>query len=253
MIAGLLLLIFMLPNLARAVNIRGYFPGDWVSYTKTRFVRSVDVGFYNVYFGTTGGILVYDMDMDEWKNPITRSDGLPDQNIEMIAVEPDDSRIYVRTPSGYYQYDYVFQEWSPSTDFPMELYSNDLNRVQNLQTYIPPLGYHLFSPNILQGPEMREYQIMAASETNSGDFWLGTWGQGVAKIENYGLDFEIKQYGLYNSDCRAIYRDDETMYFGGRATTESETLLQFGTVVMITGNITKLVLPTGFPPTISMI
>ena len=222
---SLLVIVLILPENSAAVNLRGYFPGDWVSYTKTRYVRTIDVGFSNVYFGTTEGILVYDMDRDEWKDPITRSDGLPDQNIEMIAVEPDDSKIYVRTPSGYYQYEYVFEEWSPLMQFPMELYSNDLSRVQNLQTYIPPIGYHLFAPNTLQGPELRDYQIVAASETRSGDFWLGTWGRGVAKIESYGLDFELDQYGLYNSDCRAIYRSGETMYFGGRATTESENAL----------------------------
>jgi len=217
-------MIILISTLA-AVNIRGYYPDDWVSYTKTRYVRTVAIGFYNVYFGTSQGILVYDMDNDKWLDPITKSSGLPDQNIEQIAAEPDDSRIYVRTPSGFYQYEFVFQEWTPITEFPYEYYSNDLNRIQNIHTYMPPFGYHIFSPNILRDSELRDYQIIAAAESQGGDFWLGTWGMGTAKIENYGLDLELKQYGLYNSDCRTLYHKDDLFYFGGRTDYEGENAL----------------------------
>jgi len=214
MLSFILILVFM--SNAYGVNLRGYYPEDWVSYTKTRFIRSISIGFYNIYFGTTRGVLRYDMNRNEWLDPLTKSDGLQDQNIERIAVDPDDSRLWVQTPSGIYMYETTFDEWSRVDLFPLEYYKDDIRRLGDFQKYIPPFGYHLFAPNILQDSELRDYQIITAVESKWGDIWLGTWGMGMGRIEQYDVSLELMNFGLYSDACHAMYRVEDVFYFGGR-------------------------------------
>ena len=47
-----LCLILLAPGQPHGQNTKGYFPEDWVSYTNTRFVTSVGLGWNDIYFGT---------------------------------------------------------------------------------------------------------------------------------------------------------------------------------------------------------
>jgi ligand-binding sensor domain-containing protein len=199
-----------------AIDSRGYYPEDWVSYTKTRFVRSIAIGFYNVYFGTTGGILRYDKEIDKWLDPITSSDGLPDQNIDKLAVDPEGTRVWALTPSGVYMFETAFEEWYPADEFPYEYYRNDLGQIRDFQRYIPPFGYHIMAPYSIQDDELREYQIVAAAEGKWGDIWIGTWGMGMGRIPRYGVDLKLMNFGLYSEDCRTMLKDGDKFYFAGR-------------------------------------
>jgi ligand-binding sensor domain-containing protein len=227
-ISGIVLFMMiavLLPSAGRAQNIRGYYPGDWVSYTNTRYIRTIAVGFDYVYFGTTEGILIYDMGFNEWKDPITRSDDLDDQDIRMIAVEPDDSRIYVSTASGAYMYETTFDQWSRIDAFPMHLMDDNLDLISNFQKYMPPAGFHALSPNILEGPFLRDFPVVTAAEDQENDIWIGTWGLGAGKIESYGIDLELLRYGLYTSNCHTMYRDGPLFYFGCRNDLGTENAL----------------------------
>lgn len=223
--AFLMLAAIILPAIANAQNSRGYYPGDWVSFTDTRYMRSIAVGFDYIYFGTTEGILVYDMGFNVWKAPITRSDGLEDQDINMIASEPDDSRLYVNTPSGSFMYETTFQEWSRIDAFPIHLMDDNINLISDFQKYIPPMGYHALSPNTLEGPNLRDFPVVTAAEDQENDIWIGTWGLGAGKIENYGIDLELYSFGPYTSNCHTMYRDGPLFYFGGRNDVGAENAL----------------------------
>ncbi|NIP43690.1 MAG: hypothetical protein GWO41_13005, partial [candidate division Zixibacteria bacterium] len=206
-------------------NTRGYYPEDWVSYTNMRFVRSVASGFNNVYFGTTEGIMVYDINFDEWLDPMTESDGLPDQNIRMLAVEPDDSRVYVNTSSGIYMYETTFKEWSQTDIFPSNLVDENLSLISNFQRYIPPVGYHAMSPNVIQDDELRDYPVVSAARGENGDIWLGTWGLGIGRIDSYGIEIDLMNYGLYTNSVHTMLKRGEKFYFGGRNQTGTDNAL----------------------------
>ena len=64
-----------------------YSPGDWVTYLNTRTITSISEGNLYVYFGTTNGIIQYDMIRREWANPINKSNGLSDDFIYAVAVD----------------------------------------------------------------------------------------------------------------------------------------------------------------------
>ena len=77
-----------------------YSPGDWVTYLNTRTITSISEGNLYVYFGTTNGIIQYDMIRREWANPINKSNGLSDDFIYAVAVDRPNGTVWLSTPSG---------------------------------------------------------------------------------------------------------------------------------------------------------
>lgn len=83
----------------RSTNER-YRPGDWVSYGVSRFVSSVAVGPEHAYFGTTSGILRYDVMRRQWLPPLTSSDGLEGNIVTVVAYDPNTSFLWCATDRG---------------------------------------------------------------------------------------------------------------------------------------------------------
>src|SRR5512136_716223 len=100
LIAIPLILFLTTTNLFGQRLYRFYNPGDWVSYTETRYVTSIARGFNTVYFGTNGGILRYDIRFDKWLDPLTISDGMPDNRVRRLAVDRMTDELWADTPLG---------------------------------------------------------------------------------------------------------------------------------------------------------
>jgi len=64
-----------------------YSPGDWVTYLNTRTITSISEGNLYIYFGTTNGLIRYDMIRGEWADPINKSNGLVSDFIYSVAVD----------------------------------------------------------------------------------------------------------------------------------------------------------------------
>ena len=69
-----------------------------MSYTNSRYVTAIGRGFNTVYFGTTGGILRWDTFHDKWLEPLTVSDGMPENRVRRMVVERMTDEIWVETP-----------------------------------------------------------------------------------------------------------------------------------------------------------
>ncbi len=82
-----------------------YSPGDWVTYLNTRTITSISEGNIYVYFGTTAGIIQYDMIRREWADPINKSNGLSSDFIYSIAVDRPNGMVWLSTPSGLSRFD----------------------------------------------------------------------------------------------------------------------------------------------------
>ena len=82
-----------------------YSPGDWVTYLNTRTITSISEGNLYVYFGTTNGIIQYDLVRGEWADPINKSNGLSDDFIYSVAVDRPNSTVWLSTPSGLSYFD----------------------------------------------------------------------------------------------------------------------------------------------------
>jgi len=94
-----------------------YSPGDWVTYLNTRTITSISEGNLYIYFGTTNGLIRYDMIRGEWADPINKSNGLVSDFIYSVAVDRPNGRVWVSTPfglSGFEEYSSVIYNISMS-------------------------------------------------------------------------------------------------------------------------------------------
>lgn len=106
----MLLCCMVLSSTSRAdIN---YKPGDWVSYSTFRFVRGVATDQRFAYFATTGGISRYNLISNSWATPFTTSNGLADNNVHVIAVDPVYLNLWSATSEGVSRYDPGTDYWS---------------------------------------------------------------------------------------------------------------------------------------------
>jgi len=114
---SLLLILSALPGqeLEKDTRISGtnihYKPGDWVSYSMMRLVRSLAVGREHVYFGTTGGVTRYNFYANRWDEPWTVSNGLADNYIITVAYDMNTDYFWCSTRQGVSLYRSTFQRW----------------------------------------------------------------------------------------------------------------------------------------------
>jgi hypothetical protein len=221
-------LALSLINTAHSQNIRGYYPGDWVTYTKTRFVTSIAIGWSDIYFGTTGGIIKYSRSERRWLDPITKSDGLPSEEIYAIAVSRDIDKIYVQTPLGDYSYDPTFQEWQIESEFPTDIAQSDLARYEDSQIFHFDPGYHMTLdagiPYIM-GPSLREYRVVEMVEDDWNNLWMATYGHGAAKVDLTGDFVTMLPNGVYSEDVQSVYVDGDDVWFGSKSTPGSDNAI----------------------------
>lgn len=89
-----------------------YKTGDWISYSTFRFVRGIATDQRYVYFATTGGISRYNLNIDTWADPFTTSNGLADNNVYVIAVDPVYLNLWCATREGVSRYDLGTANWT---------------------------------------------------------------------------------------------------------------------------------------------
>lgn len=210
-----LLLCFASSSVSAQRIYNFYRPGDWVSYTNSRYVTGIARGFNTIYFATTGGIVVYDKSFDKWLDPITISDGMPDNRVRRIAVDRMSDDIWVETPAGASHFNPAFQDWSTIANFPAEKLPPAGMSIGQLPQFFTPIGYSYFSPGIITDREMLEYRVTQILEDDHQIAWLGIWGIGPAKGDLTILDLSLMPQGLYDDDVAAMDADGDDFWFLG--------------------------------------
>ena len=102
-----------------------YEPGDWITYSMTRFVTSITIGSQYVYWGTTGGITRYDFWANKWDFPWTSSNGLADNNIKIVAFDFDTGYLWCTTETGISRLEPASQRWYNDYYDETGIYSSD--------------------------------------------------------------------------------------------------------------------------------
>lgn len=96
--------VLLVLTCAKTATSQMYRQGDWVSFGVFRFVSAITVGQHYAYFGTTGGVSRYDLFKGKWADPLTTSDGLPDNQITAVAVDQVFNDLWLATPRGVGRY-----------------------------------------------------------------------------------------------------------------------------------------------------
>jgi len=229
-IALLLLLNLFQIEGAHSQNRRGYFPEDWVTYTNMRFVTSIAAGRDDIYFGSTGGIAVFNTLENRWKDPITESDGLVSSEIWRVAYDDDNREVWVESPAGIYRYIEVFQEWYPESDFPNSLNQPNLANRLEFSTFSPEFGYSFLAENsepFLIGPNLRNYRIIDAVEDYWNRLWVGTFGNGAFEVDLASNFMTLRTFGLYQDNVETIHVDGDDVWFGGRSESSDNAITRW--------------------------
>ncbi len=192
-----------------------YSPGDWVTYTDTRYVTSIARGFNTVYFGTSGGILRYDMQAEKWLDPITVSDGLPDNRIRRLAVDRLTDEIWVDTPHGGSYYSPTSQDWSDNLDFPMDKVQSSGVSLGDLPNLFPSNNYQYLPGGTLVDRNMIQYPITQMLRDEDDVVWMGLWGLGPAEADLRRDDLKIMCFGPYDADIAYLDKDGENFWLLG--------------------------------------
>ena len=195
-----------------------YNPGDWVSYTNTRYITSIARGFNTVYFGTTGGILRYDIIREKWLDPLTVSDGMPENRVRRLAVDKLTDEIWVETPRSTSYYNRTFQEWRDNEPFPADKIQQSNISVSDLPQLFTTMGYNYFSQGYLVDKNLMQYPITQMLRDEPDIAWMGIWGLGAAKGDLRRDDLQLLRFGLFDADVTKLDRDgDEFWFLGGSA------------------------------------
>jgi ligand-binding sensor domain-containing protein len=220
--------VVLLSENGAAQNRLGYLPGDWVTYRQTRFVTSVGMGWNDMYFGTTGGVIRYNSLDKRWKEPLNRTSGLQSDEIWRIAVNPSDDMLWVETPLGVYSYNPLFQEWATEFDFPTQYEHSDIRRFTDIQTYHLDVGWSMSYDGeapFLTDPQLREYQVLDALEDRWNHLWLATYGNGIADVDLSSRFVTLHPVGLYQNEVEAMLVDGDSVWFGSKRGVTSDNAI----------------------------
>lgn len=194
---------------------RFYDPGDWVTYTNTRYVTSIARGFFTVYFGTNGGILRYDINAEKWLTPLTVSDGLPDNRIRRLAVDRMTDEIWVETARGGSYFNPTWAEWRDNEAFPSERVRESNVRPSDLPMLFPSDNFSFMPGGTLVDRNLMEYPITQTLRDDNEVVWMGLWGLGAAKADLRRDDLKILRFGPYDADIAFLDRDGDDFWFLG--------------------------------------
>jgi ligand-binding sensor domain-containing protein len=211
---GLSLLFCILILYASVSSTGMYREGDWVSWSVFRYVTSIALDFDHVYFGTTGGVILYDRYDKKWETPFTKSDGLPDNWIRNIAYNPDRDEIWVDTYEGPAMYQRIFKEWYNESEFPEALSKTDTSDL-DLPNLFMDYGFTFLPSGDIMDLDLNQYKITDYLKDDLDNLWIGTWGLGTGVASLRSLQLKMLKFGLYDKDVKAILIDGDDMWFGG--------------------------------------
>ena len=213
---GLLFALFVLLPTAAAARSPFFGPGDWVGYTDLRFVTAIAADDQTVYVATTGGVARYDLYAEQWRTPLTTSDGLLDNHVRDVFVDPNTDDVWFETDAGYSvlwpKGDTWRTAWSPP--LPPQEGRPDLDAYAGL---LMPFGYMFYPEGTITGPALDRYAVTDWWADRRGNLWVGTWGLGVGRADLRTLQLELYALGLNQADVTAIAVSGDSLWFGGAA------------------------------------
>lgn len=192
-----------------------YEPGDWVSYTNERYVRSVVYAYEWVYFGTTEGIARLNRFNHQWGDPITTSDGLPDNSVLELAYDPTQDALWAATRLGTASFQSTLRQWYLAPRFPPDVKPKSKPPQNPLPNFYIDFNYTLYPEGVIQDQFLRRYPVRTSLEDDMGSIWYGTWGLGVLEGTPRDQRATLRHFGLWSSVVTAMAIDGDFVWFGG--------------------------------------
>jgi len=183
-----------------------YEVGDWISYTDTRYVRSIAVGNRFIYFATTGGIARYDFYGNHWVEPFTLSDGLSDDDIRTVAFDFESGSVYCTTALALCVRDPASRRWTNYSYQSMGIGNQSVHSIGFDQDYI----YLITTGNVALKANRNStvfHRIPLKDVTSvpaDSISWFGKFGFKSISLPNFLINSSL----LFFPDARPPYFQD---------------------------------------------
>lgn len=184
-----------------------------VNFSDFSYIRSITAGYDYAYFGTTNGLIRYNISEDRWGLPLTGIEGLLGRDILRVEVSRNDDNLWVETNLGIFEYNRTHNIWNQIPSIP-----NRDQFVRHLQpdpTYFAPPGYNYLSTGFLADFDDRRYQLTDIIDDGWSNLWIGTWGLGAIRSDNSDYQMELLNYGLLYRDVGCLETADDQVLIGG--------------------------------------
>ena len=183
-----------------------------VTYADFGYINYVTASIKRVYFATTNGIIIYNLDTDSWDDPLTLPPDL-DRNIRRVRVDTFDEHLYVETDVIKFEYDIDLETWFPIVDVPRLDNNNTHLRVPS--TFLPPFGFNVNSEGDIIDQYGRSFSVTDVLDAQSGTLWMGTWGYGPAKAGATAQVIDLLPFGLLQDRVNTLFLDHDTLFVSG--------------------------------------
>ncbi len=215
--ATIALLICLLPAPVSAQRLQG----QAVTYANFDYVYSVTSSISHVYFATTEGIIRFNKLEYRWEDPLTGADGALNEIAKRIRVSRFDERLYITTDFSHYEYDLLFDRWTPLTELPQ--IDSDNRHIDPPQILLPEFDANYMGLGEFVDYQGRSFLTSDVVDDNSGDLWIGTWGQGAAKAHKPSGLTSLLPYGLLQNRVNVLLPDDSVIWVSGAVLNDFRT------------------------------
>ena len=91
-----------------------YDPDDWITYSYSNHITSIDFSDSYIYFGTNGGgILRFNLWDEKWEFPLTTSTGLRSNKVKKVVFSQTTNELYAISEKGVDSYIESFGYFTP--------------------------------------------------------------------------------------------------------------------------------------------
>lgn len=150
-----------------------YDPWDWVTYKNSQFVSSITEGREYIYFATNGGILRYQIFGKYWDYPITRSQGLSDEDVDAVYYDFFTHTLWASTSSGLNYSMEGGRRWELVPNETLALRPGErILRIGSTSEYL----WCLTSSQILKMDHLSGYVVSPYADVSNEDV---TWGSAL--------------------------------------------------------------------------
>ncbi len=178
-------------------------PEERVMISDFSYVDAVAASPWLVFAATRHGLLIYDRAAHAWKPPVTTLDGYPMARVRTAIADQAGNAVWLGTGGvdGYVRYDVDARMWTRGAGPPAG--SAQVLTVEAALAGAPAAA--AIRALILTDPRLRTYQFTSAAATpDRTEFYFGTTGMGVVRVDPLTGEWEALSYGLVAPSVGAI-------------------------------------------------
>ncbi|MGH7559112.1 MAG: two-component regulator propeller domain-containing protein [Gemmatimonadota bacterium] len=230
-------------------SVARFEPDDWITFGDFRYVATVAASQTTAYFGSTAGVERLDTLRDRWLSPVTAADGLPDDRVTALAVDPVGEDLWIGTRRGLAHLAFdgtVERAWGPPPSAVLELAIDP--RDGSVYAFVaggwwrgrggspvfersdpPPSGASgavdardldptsvpWMDPLYVRSPAhpSEVFRLTRVVRDLRGDFYVGTWGDNGRRWGRARADWEALYFGLAGASGGPLARTSDGTWF----------------------------------------